>query len=317
MRAVSFALVVLWTWGCAEAPRLRPPVVRQGAAATRASALIAIEPVGSIGSAGADAGQFQAPAGLVIAPGGELYVADSGNHRVQVIDTRVSAVDVLGAFGWETGEFDTPEALALSPVQRPMLYIAERGGRRVQVCDIANELYRTVVAGSGDNRLDPAGVAVGRRNELYVTDAVGHRVWRLSSDGEVEWTRGGFGRGPDRLDGPSGIALDARGGILVSDTGNGRLVRMDFAGNVGDTWTPEGLQAPGPIAWSDGRWYVCDRGARDVLVLDDAGSLLHRFGASSAGDPSGIAAGEGAVYVADRLAHDIKVFRVVEAKHGD
>ena len=127
----------------------------------------------------------------------------------------------------------------------------------------------------------------------------------------------GFGRGPDRLDRPSGIALDARGGILVSDAGNGRLVRMDFAGNFGDTWAPDGLQTPGPIAWSDGRWYVCDRGARDVLVLDDAGSVLHRFGGSPAGDPSGIAVSEGAVYVADRLAHDIKVFRVVEAKHGD
>ncbi|MBT3268289.1 hypothetical protein HN371_14125 [Candidatus Poribacteria bacterium] len=318
MRWPALAFAVLCAVGCAESPRLQPPVVRSSAATPAgATELVDILPIGSIGGPGAGPGQFREPSGLVVGPDGALYVADPGNHRVVVVESGSQAPSVLGSFGWDSGEFDTPDALALSPVQRPMLYIAERGNRRVQVCDVGNLLYRVVVADAADERLDPAGLAVGRNNELYVTDAVGHRVWRIASNGAVEWTRGGFGQALDRLDAPSGIALDARGGMLVSDTGNSRLVRMDFAGNVGDTWRPEGMESPGPIAWSAGRWYVCDRRAADILVLDDHGSLLLKFGAGAVGDPSGVAVREGTVYVSDRVAHDIKVFRVIEASDRD
>lgn len=318
MRWPALALAVVCAAGCAEGVSLQPPLVQPLALASAPSVSpAAISLVRSVGAPGAGPGRFREPSGIAVGVAGELYVADTGSHRVQVLSPDGAPRAVLGAFGWDAGEFDAPTALALRPGARPMLYIAERGGRRVQVCDLNNEQYRVVLEDAADARLDPTALAIGRRGELYVTDAASHRVWSMSADGEVEWIRGGFGHGLDRLNYPTGIAVSARGGILVSDTANGRLARMDFAGATIGTWRPEGIGSPAGVAWSAGRWYVCEPAAGRVVVLNDDGVALTTFGRADLTEPSGIAAAGGFIYVSDRAAHDIKVFRVIEPSVHD
>src|SRR5262249_23215319 len=42
------------------------------------------------GAEGGGPGQFSSPLGIAVGPGDEVYVADSGNHRVQVFDSQGS-----------------------------------------------------------------------------------------------------------------------------------------------------------------------------------------------------------------------------------
>lgn len=304
--------------GCASGGSVRPPVVHARVGPLAPAAVpAAIRLVQTIGALGSSPGSFREPSGIAVGPDGEVYVADTGNHRIQVIDPDGTPVSILGSFGWDPGEFDAPVAVALSHGARPMLYVGERGGRRVQVCDLTTEQYRVVLEESPDARLDPTALAVGRRNELYVTDAAGHRILSLSADGATDWSRGGFGSGPDRLIEPGGVAVSRQGRVLVSDTGNRRLVPMDFAGAVVAAWPNPGVDAPAGVAWSAGRWYVCDRATGRVVVLDEEGATLMSFGEGVLVDPTGVAVNGDALFVSDRGAHDIKRYLVVEPPIAD
>ncbi|TXD64486.1 hypothetical protein FUT87_27970 [Mitsuaria sp. TWR114] len=86
----------------------------------------AIGPVPCLGGPGSDATRFDAPAGLAIAPArGALYVADAGNHRVEVFDLgSLALVEVLEGF-------QLPVSLALD--EAGQLYVADLGRRSGRV----------------------------------------------------------------------------------------------------------------------------------------------------------------------------------------
>jgi DNA-binding beta-propeller fold protein YncE len=306
----SLLCVLAFLMGCSEASAPRPAASHPPVVTDRASAIRGVSQLPPFGGPGSQPGQFRAPSGIVVGPRGEIYVADTGNHRVQVLDSAGGPAATLGSFGWDVGEFDAPHALALSPVRRSTLYIADRGAGRVQGCDAVNMVYRHVAEDTADSRLDPTALAVGSRNEVYIADAAGHRVWRVSVDGEVEWMRGQFGDALGQLNTPSGFALDDSGGMLVADAGNRRLVRMDFAGNPLAAWRPDGLATPGAVAWGAGRWFVCDVEAGGVVVLDASGVTEIVIGRGDVAAPGGVAVAEETVYVTDRAGHDIKRYLI-------
>src|SRR5262249_23361974 len=63
-----------------------------------ATAHAVLVPLGMFGSQGSGAGQFQTPIGVAVAPtNGAVYVADSGNARVQKFDANGNFV---AAWGW-------------------------------------------------------------------------------------------------------------------------------------------------------------------------------------------------------------------------
>jgi len=60
---------------------------------------IAVDYLFTIGESGDSLGQFSCPQGLAVAPGGDLYVADTGNHRVQRFDKNGKFLVYLGGLG--------------------------------------------------------------------------------------------------------------------------------------------------------------------------------------------------------------------------
>ena len=71
-------------------------------------------------------------------------------------------------------------------------------------------------------------VALNSQNELYVLDAQLGRVHKFSTDGNALLTFGRYGAGEGEFDkDASDIAIDARGNVLIADTGNHRIVRFD------------------------------------------------------------------------------------------
>jgi len=74
----------------------------------------------SWGSRGSAQGQFNIVHGIAIDAQGNVYVADEGNHRIQVFDTE-------GTFKKEFQDIGTPTALCLTTGARPFLYVAHTG----------------------------------------------------------------------------------------------------------------------------------------------------------------------------------------------
>jgi tripartite motif-containing protein 71 len=67
----------------------------------------------SIGSAGSGDGQFDSPSGVDVDGDGNLYVADTSNHRVQKLAADGTFLTKWGSRGAGIGEFDAPHCVTV------------------------------------------------------------------------------------------------------------------------------------------------------------------------------------------------------------
>ncbi len=126
--------------------------------------------------------QFSRPQSLVVDEEGLLWVADSCNHRIQVIDwrdTKPRSVAILGKQGQAPGEFQYPYGMSFS--KDGSLIVSEFGNHRVQRLDREGKpLASWGVAGSVPGELNqPWATAVDSKNRIYVVDSGNNRVQRF------------------------------------------------------------------------------------------------------------------------------------------
>jgi sugar lactone lactonase YvrE len=124
---------------------------------------------------------------------------------------------------------------------------------------------------------EPFGVAVSG-DVIFVSDAGdAHRIRRLGADGVVTTVAGdgpGFADGPGRdarFRTPSGLAVDAAGGVIVADTGNHAIRRLSPEGTVttlAGTGEPGNRDGPAGEAQFDGPIGVAVDAAGRILVAD-------------------------------------------------
>jgi GT2 family glycosyltransferase/sugar lactone lactonase YvrE len=178
-----------------------------------------------------------APRGVAVAPNGDVYIADTLNNRVRVVEHATGLIrtiagngapgvgSALGDGGPATlGHLWHPSGLALAP--NGDVYVADTGHHRVRRIDAAAGLIATV-AGTGvpgalgdggratlAHLSSPMGVAVaaeGRGVRLYIADTMNDRVRVVNAAGRVSTLRAGpFAR-------PTRVVYQASGWVYVKD----------------------------------------------------------------------------------------------------
>ena len=308
----------------------------RGAAPIAVSAEAYVEPyakgkqeVGALrlfGSQGAASGQFTNPRDVAVGPDGNLYVADTGNHRIQVFDPEGNFVRQWGSKGEGEGQFNEPWGIAVNADGN--VCVADTWNHRIQVFGSEGKFLRKWgFFATTDGQLGqqggfwgPRAVAIDPEGNLYVADTGNKRVQKFDPQGNFlgQWGGGGIIEG--RFDEPVGIAVDQRGNIYVADTWNRRVQKFDKDFNFLTEWPIEGwtgesvVNKPYLTVDAEGLVYVSDPEGYRILVFDSGGNFKTTFGqygndAQSFALPTGLAVdSDGRVWVADADNHRVMLF---------
>ncbi|HNJ42329.1 MAG TPA: hypothetical protein PKZ53_17710, partial [Acidobacteriota bacterium] len=203
-----------------------------------------------------------------------LFVADTGNNRIQKFDGDVWTV-VAGSLGSGIGQFRVPEAVT-ADMTGTLIYVADTGNNRVQWSTDSGATWRIFASfGAGPNQVRaPQGLALDSNGNLYVADTGNNRVLRflggVPGTGEILLSGGRT----NEVSSPQGLAIDEMFNLYVADTGNSRVLKVlnaDQPSVIRQTVANSGSsanqvrQAQGVAVDADGNLYVADTGNNRVL----------------------------------------------------
>jgi sugar lactone lactonase YvrE len=289
-------------------------------ASTDAWALDPPEFVTKWGSQGSQNGQFYFPSGIEVDSRGRVYVAEEGNHRIQVFDADGNFLRAWGTEGSADGQFRNPTGVAVSADSR--VYVVEAGNRRVQAFDSTGTfLFKWGSFGSSDGQFQtPVGISVAPDGRVYVADRGNSRIQVFSPNGAFLRKWGSHGSGDGQFNYPFDVGVDVLGNVYVVDSRNRRVQKFGADGTFISTWGHTGsgdgeFSSPRGIhVRPDGRVYVADFNNYRVQCFTDTGAFLVKWGSQGSADgflerPSNVALdASGHVYVTEWDNHRVQKF---------
>jgi len=242
------------------------------------------------GSTGTANGQFLSPNGIATDNAGNVYVADSGNNRVQEFDSSGNFILKFGIPGDVPGGFVTTSGIAVDSSGNS--YVTDSFTNRVSKFNSSGTFVLTWGGlGGGDGQFFTAsGVAVDSSGNVYVTDANSGRIQKFTSAGVFITKWGTSGSGDGQLNGAQGLVIDSSNNVYVADTGNNRIQKFTSTGTFITKWGTSGsadgeFSSPfGVGVDSSGNVYVSDGGNNRIQKFSSTGTFLEAFGSAGSGD---------------------------------
>ena len=186
-------------------------------------------------------GQLAAPQSVATDMSGNVYVADTGNNRIEKFDSSGIYLSQFGAAGNGNGQFNGPVGIAID--KSGNIYIADRLNNRIQkFSGNGSNLIQFGTIGSGNGQFQYLnGIAFDSSSNLYIVDSGNNRVHKFGSNGNYLGQFGIAGSGNGQFNGPVGIVIDKSGNIYVSDTNNNRI----------EIFAPASASVSGTLAFDD------------------------------------------------------------------
>ncbi len=199
------------------------------------------------------AAQLARPHSIELDGKGLLYIADIANHRVRTVELSSGVIRTFAGTG-EQSPTRVDTSLSDNPVYGPRAIAFEANGDMILGLREGNAIYRvnmrehTIahIAGTGNmgytgdggdaRKADlsgPKGIALGSEGDIILADTESHTVRRITADGTIS-TLAGNGHKGDSLDPgqaclnrPHGVFVETSGAILIGDSDNRRLLRLE------------------------------------------------------------------------------------------
>ncbi len=189
-------------------------------------------------------GLFFGPRDIAIS-GTEIYVADTGNERVQVFTPDGTFIRSWGGYGSEPNQFIEPVGIAVGPDDR--VYVADSGNARISVFarDGTPLMQWPVVSWQGQLYFEPY-LAFDQFGRLYATSSATSSVDIFNRDGELTQTL--FDAGGEQFEAPVGIALGTDGTMKVTDRGRSAVLQIPIQPEELPEVGPEGELTGSPLA---------------------------------------------------------------------
>jgi len=266
--SVALLGVLLWITGCGETAPESTPAPETGTPAPEVSLpaeqLLPADLV--LGSSGSEPGSLNEPAGLTIDVAGNVYVADTMNHRIQKFDPEGKFVTQVGGNGPGQGQFQEPWGVAVDA--QGNVWVADTFNHRIQKFD-PNLNFVLAFGKSASNLQDPEpdafwgprDLATDAEGNVWIADTGTGRVVKYSATGTLLREFGDMGSGPGQFTELTAVEIAANGDIFVADSGNRRVQRF----NAGFDFVAE-YDVPG--------WLYIDSVAKPYLALLPDGGLV-------------------------------------------
>ena len=166
-----------------------------------------------------DSKVFNHPRGVTLYDN-QVYVCDSYNNRIQVIDLDLNFVRSIGSCGKGRGEFSKPNDVKFDTARN--MYVADLDNGRVQVLDTSGQFIRAF-GQEGEGKLrGPSGLHIVDKY-VYVSDCSGHCIVVYETSGQFVTSFGRPGQNEGEFRWPYCITSCTDGFIYVCDLGNFRV----------------------------------------------------------------------------------------------
>jgi sugar lactone lactonase YvrE len=206
---------------------------------------------GDGGSATAISAKLNFPSGVAVDASGNVYIADSGNHKIRKVSGGIISTFAGSASLGYTGDGGPPTSASLFAPQG----VAVDSSGTVYIADTANNVVRkvsngiiTTVAGTGSVGYSgdrgsataatlnvPRAVSVDSSGNIYIADTGNNVVRKVSTNSVITTVAGngsnGFSgdNGPAiaaQLSLPTGVAVDPTGGFTYIADNNNNVIRV-------------------------------------------------------------------------------------------
>jgi sugar lactone lactonase YvrE len=213
----------------------------------------------------ATSAQLDSPHAVAVDSFGNLFIADSDNHRIRKVDSSGFITTAAGiGSGWNSAKYSgdggpailaklwQPEGIAVDSAGN--LFISDSSNNRIRKVDSSGII--TTVAGNGTTEfsgdggpateariMNPRDIAVDSAGNFFFADSLNSRIRKVSSLGIITTVAGsgpsGFSSGGYSGDNgpatsallkwPTGVALDSEGNLCIADTNNNRIRKVSSA----------------------------------------------------------------------------------------
>ncbi len=177
------------------------------------------------GTAGSAEGQMKEPVGIGSSSGGNIYVVEKGNGRVEKFSPTGELLAKFAGPGSGTGQLKEPSAIAVAP--DASVWVADSGNNRIQHWSSTFSLLGTYgKEGTANGEFKhPDAIEADSSGNVLVADQGNSRVQKLSESGTfvARFGAGEPGPGQFSFSDPVGIAVNAKGNVWVTDPGHNQI----------------------------------------------------------------------------------------------
>lgn len=192
--------------------------------------------------------EFSSPAGIAIAPNGDVYIADAQNNCIRKIDTVSQMVTTIAGNtlvpGIKNGHGDTAQFInptGLLMLDANTLIVTDQGSGLIRSIDLTTRMVSTYASGGFLNL--PTGITKDNQNNIYVTD--GNQILKIS-----------------------GGVVSVFAGAMAAGSTNGVGAAARFS-------------APGFITFANNSLYVCDEANHTIRKIAIDNTFVETLGENS------------------------------------
>ena len=207
--------------------------------------------IGGFADGIASVAQFNGIDGLAVDTAGNVYVADTNNHRIR----KISAAGVVSTLAGSTqgyangtgtaARFNNPSGVAVDAAGN--VFVTDTFNyriRKITPAGVVSTLAGSGIAGFANGSGTAAqfnktyGIAVNDTGSIFVADALNHCVRKITASGVVTTFAGsvyGYANGNGtaaKFSYPYGITVDATDNVYVTDAEDNRIRKITIAGMV-------------------------------------------------------------------------------------